>query len=266
MIGFTTSCSSQETAKVENNYEDSLTGNLYVSEFGQLYILQLNDTLFQTSFENNDGFQFDTTMVLVQDDSVFLHPNTAEDSFTLRYNWGGLFFYDNQNQIQVYDFAGYGMLGAQTEMWEIYSNPFYKDGAKVTIQGEYGNRISDSTKKVKGINIEPYCGIEIEKAYYNITGGISKVSYIDDSKKEQFALVLSNCQFDKPENFTYEGSTINISTGEAAISWNWADSEAYILEDHTPWTKEEEFKSIKVEGYLVQNEKGSYLKNWKIID
>jgi len=269
-----TSCNAQvERLDEETGLE--LSTELYISEFGQLRINQLNDTLFETFFENNVGHQFDTSMVLVQNDSIFMMESTDTNSFTIRYNWGGLCFFDNK--VQVYDFAGYGLLGTQTNMWEIYSKPFYKTRVKHTIKGDV-----IQSKSIRTIGNVHLTETEIKSGkYYELEGELVKEKWpsayysTDESPQGIFGsdttvihyrLVMKNVKDVTPKPFVYSGSTINISTGEAAIAWDWADSEAYILDNHAPWTKEEELKPIAVKGILIQNEKGSFLKNWEIIE
>lgn len=268
------SCQSQTSNNEEVEERNELPGDIYISDFGTVRILQINDTLFETYFENNEGHKFDTSMVLIQNDSIFLHPTEDESSFTLRYNWGGLYFFENQ--IQVYDFAGYGMLGSQTIMWDMYSKPFYKINERFKIKGDLiGGKGLWSINEIYLIDsdLEHNRYYELEgilsrekwpEAYYS-TDKSPQGIFGDDTSKNHHRLILTDVKDKTPKPYKYKGSTINISTGEAAISWEFADSEAFILDGHEPWTKEEELQDIVVEGILVQNGKGSFLKNWKII-
>jgi hypothetical protein len=276
LIGFNSlSCHSQDSETKKNVSWNNAEGDLYVSNYGEVRILKMNDTLFQTSFKNNEGHEFDTTMTLIQDDSVFLYQSDDSNSFTLRYNWGGLFF--SNDQIQVYDFAGYGMLGAQTEMWDMYYNPFYKVDTKHTIKGLYQR--SKSIQIIDDVHVLDRDMTAYQ--YYELKGEIKKEKWPiefystnespqgvigNDTSELHYRLVLKNWEDVTPVKRIFKGSSINISTGDAAIAWDFADSEAFILDGHAPWTKEEELKSITVEGVLIQNEKGSFLKNWKIIE
>lgn len=265
-----TSCQ-EATSDSASTEEDK--GDVYISDFGQVTILQLNDTLYQTSFLNNEGFRFDTSMSLAENDSLFFQVDTDSNSFILKYHWGGLLFKDNK--IQVFDFAGYGLLGTQTQMWEIYEKPFYKTGCKHKISGDLiGSKGIMNIGEIYLTNTEAK-----EGKYYEFEGFISKEEWpIDyystdespqgvfgsDTSVKHFRLVMDEPKDITPQPFTYTGTTINTSTGKAAIAWDFADSEAYYLDNHPAWTKNEELKRISVSGILIQNEQGSVLKNWKI--
>lgn len=273
VLFFGFSCQSQSNPTENKNEKDLLPGDTYVSAFGEVRLNQLNDTTYETFFLNNEGHAFDTIMYVAKD-SVFGQIVEGDGNFLLAYNWGGLIVRDNS--IQVFDFAGYGMLGSQTMMWEMYTKPFYKTNSKFSFKGDLiggkglwsinevylldSDLENDNYYELEGI-------IKREKwptAYYS-TDESPQGIFGNDTSKNHHRLILTEIKNVTPEPYKYRGSTINISTGEAAIAWEFADSEAYILDEHEPWTKEEELKDIIVEGILIQNEKGSVLKNWRII-
>ena len=86
-----------------------------------------------------------------------------------------------------------------------------------------------------------------------------------DTTVIHYRLVMDNPKIELLEKTLFKGYPVNTSVNQAAIAWEFADSEAFTLEGRAPWSDEELQKPIRVEGVLVQNINGSYLKNWKII-
>jgi len=266
----------EEQVQVHNEDIQNIdSSRIYANEYGTVTLIQLNDTLWQTRFENNDQHIFDTTMVLAKNDSSILLPGVSNQELYLSFHWGGLSI--SQDEIQIQEFSSYGELQTYTKIENMYSRNFYRLGREVSIAGDI-NRGKGTT--IKGIWIEADDDRDYNLDYAFVYGVLHKEKYpeayysTDESpqgmfSKEdgiQYRLIFEDPDFEKPQPFIYNGYPVKLSTGEAAIAWEFADSEAYILEGHIPWTEEELNQKITVEGYLVQDSKGSVLKNWRIID
>ena len=268
------SCQGQ-TTDLSQDDKPLVNENLYVSEHGQVELIQLNDTTWRTIFTNNDGFVFDTTMIKAQktdQPSIFA---IKGEQFFLKYHWGGLSVL--KDRIYVLEISSYGMLGTQTDMWGMYNDPFFNLNETILLKGTV-----EGSKGLRSMEGVYFLDTDIKSGqYYELVGKITKEKWPSayystaespqgifghDTSKVHYRLVMKSPRDVTPELTEYKGNTINISTGEAAIAWEWADSEAYILDNHKPWTKSEELKPIRVRGILVQNSKGSFLKNWEIIE
>ena len=249
-------------------------GHIYVNEHGQVELNQINDTLWQTIFTNNEGYVFDTTLACKNDGcNIKFRDSTA---MFLPCNWGGVNF--TEDELFVTEMSSYGLLGSLTQMWGMYERSFFRVGKVVQFQGEV-NREKDGLK-ANGMYFNDTEN-KIEPAYYNISGTVRKEKYPiayystdaspqgklgNDTTKIFYRLILEDPTFELPETFVYEGTKINTSYGSASIVWDWADSESYILDGLEPWPENEVGERIKVEGYLAQGFYGSRLKNWKIIE
>lgn len=250
-------------------------GSIYVHEQGQVELIQINDTLWRTIFINNNGHEFDTTMVDITDDTAgFFRPAMPDEKLFLRYSWGGLSI--SETKIKVLEFASYGRLGTEAMMPKIYERPFFKNGSKINLGGDVVTTKGGTTCGGYHINDLDHP----KSGFWLVEGTIRKEAYpIDyystddspqgmfgDTSKKHYRMVLEDCEFTMPSASQYIGYPVNLSTGEAALAWQFADSEAYILEGHEPWTDEELGTEIQVMGYLLQDHTGSFLKNWVIED
>lgn len=244
----------------------------YVSQDGKVELEQVNDSIWRTTFTNNSGFVFDTTMVEILETRRAFYTQPNELHF-LKFNWGGLSI--SESRIFVVEMSSYGMLGACAQMWGVYTNPFYKVGQEIVFEGNITNGKA-------GVAIDDVYLKGIEKPtddYVRVIGKISKEPYprsfysttdspqgmFSDTTIVHYRLVMENPKIETIEKTIYKGYPVNTSSNQAAIAWEFADSEAYTLEGHELWTTEELQNTISVEGVLVQNAYGSFLKNWRII-
>lgn len=247
---------------------------IYINEYGSIKLTQLNDTLWKTEFENIEGYQFDTTMVSVTDDSAFWRYLAPEEELFLQYSWGGLSV--GKNSLLVLEFSSYGRLAHQSGIKELYYRAFYRADQTVEIKG-------DLKRSKSGISVDEIYILEqnqLEAGYHLLEGKVVREKYpmayysTDESPQGMFSdttiihyrLVLKNMKEKALEIREFVGYPVNISSGEAAIAWEFADSDAYILEGHAPWTTDELNQKIVVRGTYVYNGKGSFIKNWEIID
>ena len=296
-------CQSQTTESGNSDIEENqeVSGNIFINEYGQIELTKISDTSWQTRITNNDGFNFDTLLYTYPftnitdfydvDNNCII--SNEENSFLLaRYfncSDSNLFSISVLEHINVNNGVlwvnssplisamNYGRLGRESNMQTIlYLAPFYKISQKVKISGKH-----ISSKGLNSIGRVYLLNHDFEnQQYYELEGKVSKelwpIDYYstdespqgifgNDTSVKHYRIILNDIKDVTPEPFTYKGTTINISSGKAAISWEFADSEAYILDEHPLWTKEEELKNITVSGILIQNENGSVLKNWKII-
>jgi hypothetical protein len=268
------SCQTESSANSAMEVDSTDIAQIYENEYGQVELRQLNDTLWQTIFTNNEGFVFDTSITTSTDGGFFRFQDS--NSVFLPYNWGGVNF--TESELFVTEFSSYGMLASEANIWEMYERSFFRKGQKVHFQGDV-YREKDGLK-AKGMYIQLREN-KIEPGYYNITGTIKKEKYpinyysIDkspqgklgnDTTKIFYRLLLEDPVFELPEPFLYEGSKINTALGKAAIVWNWADSESYQIDSLGAWPTSQLGNPVKIKGYLSQTVFGSVLKNWKIID
>ena len=268
------SCQGQVTDSP--NKEKPVTNeNIYISQHGQVELNQLNDSTWQTTFTNNQDFLFDTIMIKAAETNKSSIFNNPDEQFFLKYHWGGLSVL--KDRIYVVELSSYGLLGTQTDMWGMYQDPFFKLNQTTTLKGNIKG--SKGLMAMEGVY---FLDNKITSSqYYELEGEITKEKWPtayysteespqgifgNDTTIEHYRLVMKSPKDVTPEMREFNGSTINISTGEASIIWEFADSEAYILEGHEPWKKSEEHQIIKVKGILVQNSYGSILKNWEIIE
>lgn len=243
---------------------------IYGNEYGEIHLTPLNDTIMHTVFFNNEGKVFDTIMKvnyhfsLLPDDSLpFLHWKT-----------GGIKVWENR--LEIHDFAGPAYMAMAINIENIYDRPFYKLNDTIVLKDEVKH--PKGGERMHGIYVIPGCGYQNE--YVHLTGIVTKEKYpreyystadgpqgmFSDTTEIHYRLVVKPISTKVIEKYVYTGTTMNID-GRAAFIWDFADSEAYYLDNHAPWTKEELNKSIKIEGVLVQYiDQKSMLKCWKIIE
>ena len=268
------SCQTSTADDSVDETDAKVIGQIYVNEYGQVELNQLNDTLWQTVFTNNEGHVFDTSLA-IDNSGGYLRFRDSSAVF-LPCNWGGINF--NEDELFVTEFSSYGLLGSLTQTPNIYERSFYRLGKEITFQGDVW--VEKDGPKANGMYFKTEES-KIESAFYNISGTVKKEKYpvdyysTDESPQGKFGndttvahyrLVLENPSFELPETFVYEGSKINNSNEMACLAWDWADSESYVLNKDESWPENELGERIKVEGYLAQGFYGSHLKNWKIID
>lgn len=245
---------------------------LYINEQGQAKITKVNDSLWHTSFETLDGYIYDTTLAIGDSYSVRVKP--LDELFFLEYNWGGLSV--SESRVSVFEFSSFGRLAYESGMSQIYTLPFIRAEKQIKLEGDL--RFTKGHPTLEGVFFDK--PIEVEEKYYRVTGTVVREPFprsfystaespqgmFSDTTKTFYRLVFKNFTIEVPEPYTYKGTAINDSRGLPCIAWEFADSEAYILDGKKAWKKEELGKSITVKGYLTQGILGSTLKNWEIVD
>lgn len=255
---------------LEPNQLKKASETIYANEYGKIHLSEINDSLMRAVFYNNEGQVFDTIMkinynftLLPNDGYPFLHLKT-----------GGIKVYENK--LEVFDFAGPAYMAMYINIENIYDRPFYKLNDTVVIHDEIKH--SKGGETIDGIYVIP--ASDKQNELVSLTGIITKEKYprayystadspqgmFSDTTKTYYRLVVKPVSVDLLKKYNYTGATININ-GQAAFIWEFADSEAYYLDNHQPWSDEELDKTITIEAFLVQFVNGkSVLKNWIILD
>lgn len=261
----------QTNENISNEFEPKEGGELYVNEFGEIELVNVDDTTVRTIFRNNNGDEWDTLMRVINDFELI---ETSDSMPFLTLGMRGIQKY--KHKIQVFEFSSMLFIDQFIRIEHLYDRPFFKSGTNVFFDGDVENG--------KGATIDGIWLLNAEVPSYNATylqveGTIRKEEFpkdyysTDESPQGMFGeesgphyrLVIENASISTPEPSIYGGYPVILASGEPAIAWEFADSEAYILEGHEPWNRHDLSKRYKVSGYLVQNETGSYLKNWRII-
>jgi hypothetical protein len=257
----------------------------FVNEYGTIFLRHDFDSLWTVSLTNNEGFRFNTAMIEGSNTQMKKYGVEEENHF-LKYSWGGLSF--SESRLRVLEFASYGQLQDESKISQLYQRDFFNANKKLEIEGEFS--VSKRNLTIDGFYLDDSADNSFELyfdssddnsvEYHKITGTIVREPYpksfysTSEFSKEMFPndgkiryrLRFVNYKVEALKNSIYKGYPVNLSTGEAAIAYEYADSEAYILKNHLPWTVDELKEKITVEGYLVQKKNGSFLKNWKIVD
>ncbi|MCD4793053.1 MAG: hypothetical protein K8R54_07475 [Bacteroidales bacterium] len=242
---------------------------LYANEYGEVKLIQKNDTIMRAVFKNNKGEVFDTLMRIKHD--FKLH---RQDSLPfLQLHMGGLEIHDECLYIREYSIVAY--LNRFIQIQEMYTRPFYKINEKVTVTGEV--YFQKGGTLINGIYLINY--FKKGRQYSTVEGIIKKEKYpiayysteespqgmFSDTSITHYRLIMEDYEVKELPKQTYKGTTINVS-GKAAFVWEFADSEIYFFDNKEPWSKKELNKKIEIEAVLIQDiAKKSVLKNWKII-
>ncbi|MBI3133691.1 MAG: hypothetical protein HYZ14_03355 [Bacteroidetes bacterium] len=244
--------------------------SIYANEYGEIRLTQINNTEMQAVFFDNEKEVFDTLMSI--DSDFKLLPD--QDLPFLKLQTGGIQMYDNR--LEIHDFTGPAYMAMYTGMNHIYDKPFYKLNDTVTIKDNVTH--PKGGEQIAGLYVIPNSGYQNE--FVELTGIITKEKYpreyystpdspqgmFSDTTQIYYRLVIKPISVNPVKKQVYEGRTMNIN-GQAAFIWDFADSEAYYLDNHAPWTEEDLDKKITIEAVLVQFIDGkSVLKSWKIID
>lgn len=268
------SCQAQSDSLSGDDITIDAAAKKYVNEYGSITLSVLNDSSWNVHLENNDKHSFDTVMVASKNE-YFSRYSIENETHVLEYNKGGISV--SNSRLRVLEFSSYGRLQDESRIPKLYGRDFYRTDKIIELEGEilYAHKI--------GFSIDGIFIMNPGKSTYGyrlVSGFITKEKYplayystndspqgmFSDTSIAHYRLVCRDCIWKTPESSLYNGYPVNLSTGEPAIAWEFADSEAFILEGHEPWTDAELKEKISVEGYLVQNKRGSFLKNWKIID
>jgi len=241
----------------------------YANEGGEVCIVQINDTLYQTTFINNEGFVFDTTMVCQPVIPLMDFTSRVDSSKYLKFGWGGLLF--NETTLTAYEFSSWAKLGSYSKNPNAY-DPFYRVNSKVTVKGDLWR--SKGGYILNGIYL---LNCDAMDGYRHVTGYIEKEKFPreyystpdgpqgmfgSDTTVIHYRLVMRDYTIVEPEKYLYRGSTFNDSEGRPGMAWEYADSEGYLIwGKDEPWTKDELNKTIEVNAVLVQDRTGSWLKN-----
>lgn len=250
------------------------TSLMYIHPEGDLLLQQINDSSWNVSFTNLEGHSFDSVLIASNDRWFFDSFRQKDEIAFLKIGLGGMSL--SQSAVSVFEFGGYGVLAHLTEMPHIYNQPLVRSNQEVSI---YGDLIrSKSLLSVNGVYLEDVYPPK-DGTYMKVVGTVKRekwpIEYVstDESPQgavgadeESYRLVFVMPKISVPENEIYEGYPVNMDEGIAAIAWDFADSEAYILEGRESWTEEELEQKIKVSGHLIQGPQGSILKNWEILE
>ncbi len=243
---------------------------IYANEYGEIRLTELDDSTMRTVFYNNEEKVFDTLMKIDHDFSLL--PNDGFPFLHLR--TGGIKM--RENRLEIHDFAGPAYMAMYVDIENIYDRPFYKLNDTIVINdlvkhqkgGELikGMYISADTDlptdfvSIKGIATKE----KYPREYYSTADGPQGM--FSDTTKIYYRLVIKPIEVKTIPRQTMTGRTMNID-GRAAFIWDFADSEAYYLDQHKPWSENELDKKITIDAVLVQFEDGkSVLKNWQIIE
>ena len=259
-----TACSATDNEERGANEEETSEaiekGTLYVNEYGKIRLIDINDTLMQTTFENNDGFVFDTLMTIRRNFDMVESPDSLP---FLQLGMSGIQLCNGH--VDVYDFGGMALMGMYTKIPQVYERPFFKSGEAVTLTGKLINNGERST----------FCEMISDSLFpimdgiYKITGFVNRqqidsTSSNDGSNSKFYALHFQAEVIEDKISDLFQGYPINLANGKAAIAWEFADSEAYILDGHQPWTNEELERPITVTGNHEHTEDGTYIRNWEV--
>ena len=267
------SCQAQSDSVTAHEDILKIADRQYVNEYGSITLSALSDSSWNVHLENNENHSFDTVMV-VSKNEYFKKYSIEKELHFLDYNKGGISF--SNSRLRVMEFSSYGRLQDESGIPKLYGRDFYRADEIIELEGDVYHPKGGKTIDQFYFNKPP----DIKTGYYVASGFFAKEPYPEayystkrspqgmfpDDGKIRYRLVLQDPRIKQPKPTVYNGYPVNLSGGEPAIAWEFADSEAYILEGHEPWTDEELKEKISVEGYLVQNNRGSFLKNWKIID
>lgn len=255
---------------MENADDLDIKSTLYVNENGSIELIQINDTIMRTIFENNTGDRFDTTMKIIHDFRLI----REKDSLPfLSLGMRGIQMH--ASHLQVYEFSSMLFLDQFIRIENLYTRPFFKTGEEIALSGVFTNGKGGQT--LGGIYLN-----EPQKArhgdHYVATGYLTKETYplayystdespqgmFGDTSEVHYRLVIKNVTLEKPENTTYTGSVLTDENGVKWFIWDFADSEAYRLGKSDDLIKVENGMKITIEGFLVQDHQGSILYNWKL--
>lgn len=248
------------------------TGTLYANEYGQIELVQINDTVMRTIFKNNDGDVFDTTMKIMYDFKIIHSP----DSLPF-YSIGMRGIQQYNDYLRVFEFSSMLYLDQHIRIEKMYERPFYKMGSAIRIEGDV---MKSKGTTVDGIWIEQGDDLGYDFDYAIVHGVLHKEKYpeafysTDESpqgmfSKEdgiQYRLVFEDANFEAPQKTEYQGYPVMTASGDMALAWEFADSEAFILEGYELKNRHQLSEKITVSGYLVQDQRGSFLKNWEIVN
>lgn len=243
---------------------------IYANEYGEIHLTEINDSTMRTVFYDNEHIAFDTLMkidhqfsLLQNDEFPFLHLRT-----------GGIKMHENR--LEIHDFAGPAYMAMYAGIENIYDRPFYKLNDTIVINdlikhqkgGELINGIyiiSDSDLQNEFVSMQAIVTKEkYPREYYSTADGPQGM--FSDTTKVYYRLVIKPIAVKPLPRQTFTGRTMNID-GRAAFIYDFADSEAFYLDNHQPWSEKELDQKITIDAVLVQFEDGrSVLKNWQIIE
>lgn len=257
------------------NASENKTGGkqttIYANEYGEIHLTEINDKVMHAVFFDNEKQVFDTLMDIDRDFDML----SPDDDFPFLWvKTGGIKLYENR--VEIHDFAGPATMGMYVAIENLYERPFYKLKDTIVIKDAVTH--PKGGEQLNGMYVIPASGHPNE--FVELTGIVTKEKYprdyystndgpqgmFSDTTKTYYRLVVKPVSVNVIEKYAYEGRTMNLN-GQAAFIWDFADSEAYYLDNHAPWTEEELDKKITIEAVLVQFINGkSMLKSWEIIE
>jgi len=245
---------------------------IYANEYGEIQLHKLEGLKVRTTFKNNKGDVFDTTMlanyehkrISCSDSLPFLQLGVKSG---IEICPGYLF---------VHEFSAGLHLARFIRMENLLLRPFYKINEPITtIKGEI--MFSKDGPTIDGIFLSDYR--KSKTGYFYVSGIIKKEKYpiayystkespqgkFGDTSVVHYRLIMSEYRIAEPPKERYKGKLIN-NFGKAAFIWEHADSEIYYFENKKVWKGDEVGKEVIIEGVLIQyREKASIFKGWEII-
>ncbi len=243
---------------------------LYANEYGEIRLIEENDTLMRTIFKNNEGNVFDTTMFINYNFNLI----SKQDSLPfLQLGMAGIELHPEC--LFVHEFSDFAYFPQFIQIEEMYTRPFYKVNEEVTVNGDV---IFAKGTTINGIWLGD--SKETHERYVSIHGTIKKEKYpkgyysTDESPQGMFSdtsivhyrLIMEDYIIEDVPTQTFKGSTVNIDN-QAVFIYDFADSEVFYLDGLEKWEDKYLNKKITIEGTLVQFIDGkSVIKNWKILE
>lgn len=142
------------------------------------------------------------------------------------------------------------------------SGTFFRTGVPITVSGYISP--GNGGPQIDGIYLNNYTANEFRFA--TVHGTVRKEPYPQaGDNKQAYRLLMEKYEVVPLTMQRMTGYTLTVN-GQAHFVWDYAGSESYRLEGREPWTLAEEHKKITIEGILWQDQAGSVLKQWKIIE
>lgn len=275
-------CSSNEPGKTIDQQElvsnDTAPNSLeYVNSYGKIALKRITDSSYQTTFTNNDGFQLDTVLKAFDEGEyakiLYIDPNDTLQKI-LQFGTGALAIY--KHRIEVHDFTSVAWIAMKTQIPQIYEHPFFLTSQEITIKGDIHRQKRGQMLGEINLQNADMPG-ENSETYFEVTGTIVKEEYPiefystnespqgmfdSDTSQKHYRLTMVDPEITLPQSMVYKGTKVNDSNGNAAMAWELADSEIYLI-----WGKEEAWKEnevgeeIEVTACYVNQNGRSWLKN-----
>lgn len=256
--------------------EEVGTSLVFFNRFGEMELVQKSDGLWELVFTKSSGERYDTMLSAFEND---LYETIAlkkkKDTFLLGFENlkkdTSMFpiilqehvfvspYFIKFNASPLISAMNYGGLGDEFNLQtDLYTNYWFRKDAPVVFYGDV--KLKDGKYYMNNLLLSES---EMEEGYYCFEG---KVDIYHEKSCPDGCLKGVDYKLTQPEPTVYKGYPVNLPGGVAGIAWEFADSEAYVLEGKDVWSEEELTRDIDVSGFLVQNQNGSVLKNWEVIE